>query len=126
MSWKKANLYFADLALLYILNDHFETTGSTPTKEALMDDLWNVVMEMMGAIDEGYAQPVTSSQRFEVAIRSMRALGLVEPQGKFLLTPKGRTFVQDHLTLSDWRNWPVMIPIRGNVLLLKEAQHMED
>lgn len=123
MSWIKTSLYWADIALLWLLDKYSQDTGTAPSHREL-DTLWNSTMVSLGAFNEGYAQPITSSQRLETTIKALRRLELLAPTGKYNLTNEGRLFLLD--LNSDWKRWPVMIPIKGNKLLIKEASYMED
>ena len=123
MSWLKSSLYWADIALLWLLDKYTNESGTPPSYREL-DSLWNSTMVSLGAFEEGFAQPITASQRLETSIKTFRRLELLVGSGKYTLTNEGRLFLLD--LDSDWRRWPVMIPIKGNKLLLKEASYMED
>lgn len=123
MSWVKNNLYWADIALLWLLHTYSDSTGTVPSHRELQD-LWNNTMINMGAFSEGFAQPITASQRLESAIKAFRRLNLIEATGKYHLTGEGRLFLLD--LDPAWSKWPTSIPIKGNRLLMNEAHYMED
>lgn len=140
MSYKKdrPEIWFLHLVILRVMVDYYREHKRTASYEMLEGDdgLVNAWLYEHGVNDPSYTLPLGSINSLAKGIAMLRAAGLLHSEYKYaphnfkhffygnLPTQTGETFIDGLGT--DWREWPIVIPIVNHQLNLKQAMYRED
>jgi len=115
------HIQFMELAILKAIIEYWAANGRAPSKDLLFPTLVNDWLKNAGAVEAGYTNPLTSNTRFTQAIKALRRLGYLT-DSRFYTPSETAPALFEQLG-NDWREWPVRIPILGNILNFDEATH---
>lgn len=145
MSWSRLNpeIWFIHLVILRVMTDHYDKTGMVALQVQLMgaDSLISQWMEENGVSDirfteHKYIKGVSTLIAGQAALRRTGLLSTSKEelgdrsrvwqkrQRGNLPTRKGRYLLEQ--LGSDWRTWPIKIPIVNDRLDMQHAFYLED
>jgi hypothetical protein len=112
--WVRQKLDLIDIALLWVIYDHWSRYKRNPTKSEILrfpsgGGLWN---EWLSDHD---LPPVKASMRLQSSLNALREVKLLDPDERgYQPTEDCKQFFNRYGI--NWRRWPVLIPIEDGQL----------
>lgn len=125
MARVKRELTIADLVLLKYIKEQPDTPKKALWNPRGSGGYWNLCLEMLGLISEGYCSRVTSDHRFASTIATLKHCGLLEQGRKYRATRSADDVFS--MLDKDEKKWPLVLPLDEHGLRdWDKAQYWQD